>query len=53
MKHHQNEDSLRKYISLGFTSRDIAKELNVSYKLVEIYLAKFDIPFVSSKPSSL
>jgi DNA-binding CsgD family transcriptional regulator len=32
------------YIDLGRSSKDIAKELHVSYKLVEIHLANFDIP---------
>lgn len=34
----------------GKTSRDISKDLGVSYKLVEIYLEKFNIPFTSMIP---
>ncbi len=43
MKFHQNEEFLRKAIELGSTSKEIANELRVSYRLVEIYLRKFDI----------
>jgi len=45
MKKHQDETYLREQIALGKTSKDIATENNVSYKLVEIYLAKHRIPF--------
>lgn len=45
MKNHQNETWLRSQIDLGKTSKDIATENNISYKLVEIYLTKFKIPF--------
>jgi DNA-binding NarL/FixJ family response regulator len=50
MKFHQNEQFLRKAIELGSTSKEIANELRVSYKLVELYLHKFNIPFTSQKP---
>lgn len=43
MKFHQNEDFLRKAIEAGSTSKEIAKELRVSYKLVELYLRKYGI----------
>lgn len=49
-KLHQSPEFLKKAISDGLTSRDIAKDLRVSYKLVEIYLEKHEIPFVSQKP---
>jgi len=45
MKNHQDETYLREQIALGKASKDIATENNVSYKLVEIYLKKFNIPF--------
>lgn len=45
MKNHQDETYLKEQIALGKTSKDIATENNVSYKLVEIYLSKFNIPF--------
>lgn len=51
-KLHQNEDFLRKTIELGSTPKEIAKELRVSYKLVELYLTKFGIPFTSQKPEN-
>ena len=41
------EDSVwleQQYAGLKRSSKDIAKELHVSYKLVEIYLTKFNIP---------
>ena len=41
------EDSVwleQQYAELQRSSKDIAKELHISYKLVEIYLAKFNIP---------
>ena len=49
-KLHQDKEYLSDQISSGLSSKDIGKNLRVSYKLVEIYLAKFGIPFVSSKP---
>ena len=47
---HQDENYLRNAIESGKTSRDISKDLGVSYKLVEIYLEKFNIPFTSMIP---
>ena len=47
MKLHQDQNYLQNKISEGYTSKDIGKELRVSYKLVEIYLRKFDIKHVS------
>lgn len=47
---HQDPDYLKAAIAEGKTSRDIATENRVSYKLVEIYLEKFGIDFVSQKP---
>lgn len=32
------------YSELKRSTKDIAKELHISYKLVEIYLKKFNIP---------
>lgn len=49
MKHHQNEEFLRTAIKLGSTPKEIAKELRVSYKLVELYLRKYGIQFVSQQ----
>ena len=48
-KFHQDEEFLRKAIELGSSSKEIAKELRVSYKLVEIYLRKYDIPYTPYK----
>lgn len=50
-KLHQSEDFLRKAIEMGSTPRDISRELRVSYKLVELYLEKYQIPFTSQKPA--
>lgn len=51
-KLHQDEDYLRKYFANGnMTSKDLSQELNVSYKLIEIYLEKYGIPFKSQKPT--
>lgn len=47
---HQDETYLRQQMESGKTSRDISSELHVSYKLVEIYLEKYDIPFTSMAP---
>lgn len=47
---HQDEDYLRNQMNSGKTSKDISKELGVSYKLVEIYLEKYQIPFTSMVP---
>jgi DNA-binding NarL/FixJ family response regulator len=32
------------YLTLGKSSKEIAKDLHISYKLVEIWLKNFDIP---------
>jgi len=49
MKDHHDKDYLQDKINEGKTSKDIANELRVSYKLVELYLKKFDIPFESQQ----
>ena len=49
-KPHQDPEFLKKAMSDGLTSRDIANDLRVSYKLVELYLEKHQIPFTSQKP---
>ncbi len=43
-KLHQNKDWLAEQIASGLTSKQIGDKLNVSYKLVELYLRQFDIP---------
>lgn len=45
MKNHQSETYLKEQIALGKNSKDIATENNISYKLVELYLKKYEIPF--------
>lgn len=47
---HQDKNYLTQAMESGKTSRDISKELGVSYKLVEIYLEKYQIPFTSMVP---
>jgi DNA-binding CsgD family transcriptional regulator len=47
MKKHQDQSYLQQKISEGYTSKSIGNELRVSYKLVEIYLRKFNIKHVS------
>ncbi len=32
------------YLTLGKSSKEIARDLHISYKLVEIWLKNFDIP---------
>lgn len=49
-KLHTDKAYLESQIAKKLNSKEIAKELRVSYKLVEIYLDKFNIPFVSQKP---
>ena len=51
-KLHQSEEFLRKAIEQGLTSRDISKEFNVSYKLIEIYLRKYGIEHTSMVPAA-
>lgn len=46
MKNHHNETWLREQVDLGKNSKQIANENRLSYKLVELYLRKFNIPFV-------
>jgi transposase len=43
-KKYQDRDYLyNEYVTKNRSSKDIGKELHISYKLVEIWLAKFDI----------
>ena len=45
---HKNEEFLRvEVLQRGRNSKEIAKRLRVSYKLIELYLMKYNIPFVS------
>lgn len=45
MKNHQNEAYLREQIALNKSTKTIADENNVSFKLVELYLTKYNIPY--------
>ena len=47
LKLHHNKEYLEEKIKEGYTSIEIAKAIGVSWKLVEIYLRKFDIPHTS------
>jgi transposase len=49
MKLHQDQNYLQTKISEGYNSKEIAKELRVSYKLVEIYLVKYNIKHESQR----
>lgn len=43
-KKYQDRDYLyNEYVTKNRSSKDIGKELHVSYKLIELWLAKFDI----------
>jgi transposase len=42
---HKDKTYLQTKIDEGYTPKQIAKELHVSYKLVEIYLRQFGIDF--------
>lgn len=45
MKNHHNETYLREQIALGKSTKEIADENRVSFKLVELYLTKYNIDF--------
>jgi hypothetical protein len=47
VKLHQSKEYLEEQINAGKSSVDISKELSVSWKLVEIYLRKYDIKHIS------
>jgi len=49
LKKHHNKAWLQEQLDAEKTSRDIAKEINVSYKLIELYLRQFDIDFTSQE----
>jgi transposase len=38
VKDYENKEALASYLLNGYTSRDISKEYNVSYKLVNLWL---------------
>lgn len=42
---HQDKTWLENQIAEGKTSKQIADENNISYKLVELYLRQYEIPF--------
>jgi hypothetical protein len=44
-KNHQNKEWLQQQIDLGKTTKEIANENKISYKLVELYLNQYNIPF--------
>lgn len=48
---YKNAEWLRdQAIEQGKNSREISREQSVSYKLIELYLREFDIPFTSMVP---
>ena len=49
LKKHHNKEWLQEQLDAEKTSRDIAKEINVSYKLIELYLRQFNLDFTSQK----
>ena len=51
MKQHQNPDYLKTKIEEGYTPKEIANENRVSYKLIEMYLRKYQIKHISQLPS--
>jgi len=51
LKKHHNKAWLQEGLAAGKTSKDLANEINVSYKLIELYLQQFDLPFTSQKPA--
>jgi len=51
LKKHHNKAWLQEGLAAGKTSKDLANEINVSYKLIELYLRQFDLPFTSQKPA--
>jgi DNA-binding CsgD family transcriptional regulator len=46
---HKNKEYLQTKINEGYTPKQIANELHVSYKLVEIYLRQFGILHTPTK----
>lgn len=45
IKHYEDKDWLQnEYSTLQKSSREIGNDLRVSYKLIELWLKKFDIP---------
>ena len=49
MKLHHNKEWLQEQLAAGKTPKDLANEINVSYKLIELYLRKFGLTFTSQK----
>jgi len=49
LKLHHNKEYLEEKIKEGYTSVEIAKAIGVSWKLVEIYLRKYEIPHTSKR----
>lgn len=45
IKHYEDKEWLyNEYVTLGNTSKEIGNRMRVSYKLIELWLKKFDIP---------
>lgn len=50
---YKNADWLRdQVVEQGKNSREISREQSVSYKLIELYLREFEIPFTSMAPKN-
>lgn len=47
--HHKDKQWMENAVAEGKSSRTIAKELHISYKLVEMKLKEFGIPFTPYK----
>jgi hypothetical protein len=50
VKKHEDPEYLKARLADGWDSRDISRELHVSYKLVEIHMAKYKIPKNGQRP---
>lgn len=48
--HHKDKEWMANAIAEGKSSRAISKEIGISYKLVEMKLREFGIPFRSTAP---
>lgn len=52
VQHHHDKEWLANAIAEGKSTRQISRELQVSYKLVEMKLKEFGIPFRSGAPDA-
>lgn len=51
VQHHHDKEWMANAVAEGKSTREISRELQISYKLVELKLKEFGIPFNTTDPT--